>query len=80
MGDHGAPLEDVEGRLYFGAQDDTIYALGAGGELLWSYLTRGDVDAPLVLGPGGVLYAGAEDGRLYAIQGAALPAPTRNGL
>src|SRR4051812_31721743 len=32
------------------------------GHLRWSFLTRGDVDAPLVMGPGGVLYAGSDDG------------------
>ncbi|MDC0749122.1 PQQ-binding-like beta-propeller repeat protein [Polyangium mundeleinium] len=80
LGVHGGPLVDAEGRLYFGAADDHVYALDSRGSRLFSVLLGGDVDAPLVLGPGGVLYAGAEDGRLYAIQGAALPAPTRNGL
>ncbi|APR84427.1 Serine/threonine protein kinase related protein [Minicystis rosea] len=67
FGIHGSPLEDAEGKLYFGAQDDQVYALDPNGKLLWTHPTRGDVDAPLVIGPGGVLYVGSDDGRLYAL-------------
>jgi len=67
FGIHGAPLEDAAGNLYFGAHDDAVRALDPAGRLLWSFATRGDVDAPLVLGPGGVLYAGSDDGHLYAL-------------
>lgn len=67
FGIHGAPLEDAEGRLFFGAQDDSVYALDAAGRLLWTFPTRGDVDAPLAIGPGGVLYVGSDDGHLYAL-------------
>ena len=67
FGIHGAPLEDAEGKLYFGAHDDNVYALDAAGKLLWTFATQGDVDAPLALGPGGVLYVGSDDGRLYAL-------------
>jgi outer membrane protein assembly factor BamB len=67
FGIHGAPLEDPDGNLYFGAQDDAVYALDPGGRLRWAFATGGDVDAPLVLGPGSVLYAGSDDGHLYAL-------------
>jgi outer membrane protein assembly factor BamB len=67
FGIHGAPLEDARGNLYFGTQDDRIYALDARGRFLWAFPTRGDVDAPLVLGPDGTLYAGSDDGHLYAL-------------
>jgi len=67
FGIHGAPLEDVEGKLFFGAQDDKVYALDGSGRLLWTFSTGGDVDAPLTVGPGGVLYVGSDDGRLYAL-------------
>lgn len=67
FGIHGAPLEDADGKLFFGAQDDRVYALDAAGRLLWTFSTGGDVDAPLTVGPGGVLYVGSDDGRLYAL-------------
>ena len=59
---------DAAGRLYFGAADDKVYALDPGGSLLWAAPTSADVDAPLVLGPGGALYAGTDDGRLFALR------------
>ena len=67
FGVHGAPLEDREGTLYFGSQDDSVYALDAGGGLLWTFPTHGDVDAPIAIGPGGALYVGSDDGHLYAL-------------
>ncbi len=67
FGIHGAPIEDTEGKLFFGAQDDSVYALDAGGRLLWAFPTRGDVDAPVAIGPGGMLYVGSDDGHLYAL-------------
>jgi outer membrane protein assembly factor BamB len=69
FGIHGGPVEDAAGRLYFGAQDDFVYALDADGRLLWKYRTGGDVDAPLVITPQGRLLAGSDDGKLYAFDG-----------
>jgi outer membrane protein assembly factor BamB len=66
FGIHGGPVEDAAGRLYFGAQDDAVYCLGSDGSLLWKFKTGGDVDAPLVITPGGLLLAGSDDGKLYA--------------
>jgi outer membrane protein assembly factor BamB len=67
FGIHGAPLEDAGGHLFFGAQDDRVYALDPSGKQLWVFPTQGDVDAPVALGPGGVLYVGSDDGRLRAL-------------
>ncbi len=74
FGIHGAPVEDAQGRLYFGAQDDFVYALRPDWTLLWKFATRGDVDAPVVITPAGLLLAGSDDGKLYAIRGK--PKPT----
>lgn len=77
FGVHGSPLEDAEGNLYFGAQDDVVYALDPRGRLRWTFRTGADVDAPLVLGPvpggssesgPGVLYVGSDDGLLRAVR------------
>jgi len=67
FGIHGGPVEDADGRLYFGAQDDQIYCLGPDGKLLWKLKTGADVDAPLVITPEGRLLAGSDDGRLYVL-------------
>lgn len=68
FGIHGAPLEDAAGNLFFGAQDDQVYALDGTGQMRWSFDAGGDIDAPLLIGPGGVLYVGSYDGYLYALR------------
>ena len=67
FGIHGGPVEDRDGRLYFGAQDDNVYALSGEGTLLWKFRTGGDVDAPLVITERGLLLVGSDDGKLYAL-------------
>ncbi len=62
FGIHGGPLEDDEGTLFFGTQDDAVYAYGSDGKRLWSYPTKGDVDAPLTLLSDGHLVVPSEDG------------------
>ena len=68
FGIHGGPVEDAQGRLYFGAQDDYLYALGPDGTLLFKFKTSGDIDASPVLLPDGTLLVGSADGKLYAIR------------
>lgn len=67
LGVSSGPLVDRDGRIYFGAHDDYLYALTPDGELLWTYGVEGDVDTPPVLGADGTLYFGSDDGGLYAI-------------
>lgn len=62
FGIHGGPLEDRDGVLFFGAQDDAVYAVGPDGELRFRYETGGDVDAPLTLLSDGALVVPSEDG------------------
>lgn len=62
FGIHGGPLEDIDGNLYFGAQDDAVYAVGPDGALRWRFETRGDVDGPLTLLSDGSLVVPSEDG------------------
>ncbi|MCU0692309.1 MAG: PQQ-like beta-propeller repeat protein [Polyangiaceae bacterium] len=69
FGVHGSPVEDARGALYFGAQDDIVYALGPTGSLRWKLRTGGDVDAPVVLTEPGVLLAASDDGKLYCVRG-----------
>lgn len=68
FGIHGGPVEDAQGRLYFGAQDDYLYALAPDGSLLFKLKTAGDIDASPVILPDGTLLVGSADGKLYAIR------------
>lgn len=61
------PLVDVDGNVYFGAQDDFVYSLTPDGRLRWIHQVGADVDADPVLTPDGVLLIGCDDGHLYAI-------------
>jgi outer membrane protein assembly factor BamB len=67
FGVHGGALEDDDGTMVFGAQDDRLYTVGLDGKLRWAFLTGGDVDAPATLLADGTLIAGSDDGILYAI-------------
>lgn len=62
FGIHGGPLEDDQGVLFFGAQDDTAYAVGPDGALRWRFETGGDVDAPLTMLSNGSVVVPSEDG------------------
>lgn len=62
FGIHGGPLEDDDGALYFGAQDDAVYALGPNGALRWRFETGGDVDGPLTMLSDGSLVVPSEAG------------------
>lgn len=68
FGVHGGALEDAMGTLVFGAQDDAVYAVDAGGRLLWRFTTGGDVDAPATLLSDGTLVIGSDDGRVTAFR------------
>ena len=45
----GGALEDDSGAVFFGAQDDAVYAVDRNGALRFRLATGGDVDAPLTL-------------------------------
>ena len=62
FGIHGGPLEDAEGILFFGTQDDGVYALDREGAVRWRFSTGADVDAPLTLLGDGSLVVPSEDG------------------
>ena len=63
----GQPSVD-EKYVYFGSADGRLYCLDAkDGSLVWKLQTGGDVDAPLVITPKGLLLIGSDDGKLYAV-------------
>ena len=57
----------VNGIVYFGSDDNRLYALGAKkGDLLWKYATNDSIlSSPAVAD--GVVYAGSNDDHLYAV-------------
>jgi outer membrane protein assembly factor BamB len=62
FGVHGAPLEDDSGALFFGAEDDRVYAVGPDGAVLWTVDRGDDVDAPLTLLAPSDLVVASDDG------------------
>jgi outer membrane protein assembly factor BamB len=64
FGIHGSPLEDGDGSLYFGAQDDAVYAIDPDGAVKWRFETGADVDAPLTMLGDGSLVIPSEDGTI----------------
>jgi parallel beta-helix repeat protein len=60
----------VNGVVYLGSYDDSVYALNATtGALVWSYATGGAViSSPAVVN--GVVYVGSDDGNVYALDAA----------
>lgn len=64
FGIHGGPLEDAEGTLFFGAQDDAAYAIDTEGAVRWRFETGADVDAPLTMLSDGSLIVASEDGTI----------------
>ncbi len=64
FGIHGGPLEDAEGTLFFGAQDDSAYAIDTEGAVRWRFPTGADVDAPLSMLSDGSLVVASEDGTI----------------
>ena len=69
FGIHGGALEDAAGDLVFGTQDDSVYAVDSAGEILWSFMTGGDVDSPVTLLGDGSLVFGSDDGKVYMLRG-----------
>ncbi len=65
FGVHGGPLEDAAGQLYFGAQDDRLYAIDPHGNTMFVLQTGGDVDAPPTLLSDGALVVASDDGAVY---------------
>jgi outer membrane protein assembly factor BamB len=57
----------VDGIVYFGSQDKSIYAVGAwSGNLLWRFATKDAVESsPAVVN--GKVYTGGDDGNIYCL-------------
>lgn len=64
-------IVDGSGTIYFGTNDQRLYAVNSDGTLKWSCLTGGAIRYGASMSPdGSIIYATAADGRAYAINAA----------
>lgn len=71
------PIVDRDGNIYFGSDDDFVYAIDPDGGLRWVFQAEGNVDGDPILTPDGALLIGSDDGNLYALRADAIPAMPR---
>jgi len=62
-----SPVIGSDGSIYFGSEDDYIYALYPNGTLKWQYLTGVAVLSSPAIGSDGTVYCGSHDTYLYAL-------------
>jgi outer membrane protein assembly factor BamB len=62
----GSPAIGLDGTIYFGANDDCLYALNPDGSLKWKYQTSGDIHSPAI-GADGTIFSGSRDSFFYAL-------------
>ena len=55
------------GAIYFGSQDDHLYAVSPKGKVLWRYELPGDFDASVAIAADSTLIVGCDDGFLRAL-------------
>ena len=61
-----SPAIGYDGSIYFGSENDYIYALYPNGTLKWKYLTNIAVYSSPAIGNDGTIYCGSHDTFLYA--------------
>ena len=61
------PAVANNGNIYFGSDDDYLYALNKNGNMLWKFQTYGKVETSPVIDQNGTVYFGSDDDYLYAI-------------
>jgi outer membrane protein assembly factor BamB len=62
-----SPAIGEDGTIYFGNNNDNIYALNPNGTLKWSYKTGNDIQSSPAIGNDGTIYIGSIDSYLYAL-------------
>ena len=74
------PMIDGSEHIYFGSNNNSVYALFSDGSLKWSFSTGGDVRTTPAIDANGIVYAGSDDNQLWAIEALAEPKNYRQNL
>ena len=61
-------LVSSDGIIYYGSNDEKVFALNSSGTLKWELMVTGLVSTSPAMGFGGNIYVGTESGYLYAIE------------
>ena len=63
---YSSPAVAADGTVYVGCDDGNLYAIN-GGQLSWSFNTKGLIRTTPAIGPDGAVYVGSADGNLYCV-------------
>ena len=64
---YSSPAIALDGSIYFGSDDNKLYALHPDGSEDWNYTTGGMVRSAPAIGADGSIYFGSDDNKLYAL-------------
>ena len=62
-----SPAIGLDGTIYVGSDDDSLYAIISDGSLKWAYETGGDVSSSPAIGLDGTIYFAPQGGFFYAL-------------
>ncbi len=62
-----SPCISGHGTIYFGSNDDKLYAVYPNGTKKWSFPTGDDIYSSPVIADDGTIYVGSRDNKLYAV-------------
>ncbi|MEX0331978.1 MAG: PQQ-binding-like beta-propeller repeat protein [Puniceicoccaceae bacterium] len=62
-----APSVGVDGTIYFGCQNNRVYAIDPSGTLKWNFPTTGAIRSSPIAKSDGTVYFASQDGYLYAV-------------
>jgi outer membrane protein assembly factor BamB len=64
---YSSPAIGLDGTVYVGSYDSSLYAVSPGGAVKWRFATGGEVASSPAVGSDGTVYVGSDDGCLYAV-------------
>lgn len=67
-GGASSPAIGMNGTVYLGSDNDTLYAFSAEGDRLWVFPTGDKIESSPAIGFDGTIYVGSNDSCLYAIR------------